>query len=122
VPSPVYQLFAQAMASRMQVLFLYDGYRREVCPHILGHTRLGQEVALTYQFGGQSSRGLPPGGEWRCFRLAKATDVRLRRGPWQAGWSHSRHQDCVDIVDLDMNPSSPYRPKRHVPPPVRGRR
>ena len=112
MPSPAYDLFARAIAGRMQVLCTYDGYRRELCPHILGHTRRGEEVALTYQFGGQSKTGLPPGGEWRCLRLAKVADVRLRDGPWQAGSSHSEPQGCVDIVDLDVNPSSPYRPTR----------
>ena len=111
MPSPVYDLFARAITGRMQVLCTYDGYRRELCPHILGHTR-GEEVALTYQFGGQSSKALPPGGQWRCLRLAKAVDVRLREGPWRGGSSHGRPQECVDIVDLDINPSSPYRPKR----------
>ena len=111
MPSPVYDLFARAITGRMQVLCTYDGYRRELCPHILGHTR-GEEVALTYQFGGQSSKALPPGGQWRCLRLAKAVDVRLREGPWRGGSGHGRPQDCVDIVDLDVNPSSPYRPKR----------
>ena len=111
MPSQAYGLFARAIAGRMQVLCSYDGYRRELCPHILGHTRQGDEVALTYQFGGQSRSGLPPGGEWRCLRIAKAADVRLRQGPWQAGSSHRRPQGCVDIVDLDVNPSSPYRPK-----------
>ena len=31
------------------------------------------EKALTYQFGGQSSKGLPPGGQWRCLWLAKVS-------------------------------------------------
>ena len=113
MPSQAYDLFARAIAGRMQVFCTYHGYRRELCPHILGHTRRGEEVALTYQFGGQSRTGLPPGGEWRCLRLAKATDVQLRHGPWQAGSSHGRPQGCVEIVDFDVNPSSPYRPKRH---------
>jgi hypothetical protein len=111
VPSRAYGLFARAIAGRMQVVCSYDGYRRELCPHILGHTRQGDEVVLSYQFGGQSRRGLPPGGEWRCLRVAKAADVRLRHGPWHGGSSHGRPQGCVDIVDLDVNPSSPYRPK-----------
>jgi hypothetical protein len=112
VPSPAYDLFARAITGWMQVLCTYDGYRRELCPHILGHTRQGEEVALTYQFGGQSGKGLPSGGQWRCLHLAKAIDVRLREGPWRGGSSHSQPQGCVDIVDLDVNPSSPYRPKR----------
>jgi hypothetical protein len=53
------------MIGRKQVLCTYDGYPRELCPVILGHTN-GQEVALTYQFAGRSKGGLPPGGQWKC--------------------------------------------------------
>jgi hypothetical protein len=109
--SQTYELFAQALLGRQQVVCLYDGYRRELCPIILGHTK-GEEAALVYQFAGESRSGLPPGGEWKCLRLAKASDVRLREGPWFAGTSHQRAQACVEVVDLDVNPASPYDPRR----------
>lgn len=101
------------MTGRKQVLCTYDGYPRELCPIILGHSR-GQEKALTYQFGGQSSTGLPPGGQWRCLFLSKVCNVQLRDGSWHAGDSHAQPQGCVETVDLDVNPASPYRPKRHL--------
>lgn len=123
--SPTYELFAEAMADRRQILCEYDGCHRELCPVILGHSK-GQEVALTYQFGGQSRSGLPPGGQWKCLRLSKISNVELRDGPWHAGASHSRAQPCVEIVDLDVNPSSPYNPQRRLRAPggrhPRGRR
>jgi hypothetical protein len=112
-PSPTYCLFAQAVADRKQILCTYEDYPRELCPIILGHSN-GQEVALTYQFGGGSRSGLPPGGEWKCLRLSRVSDVRLRDGPWHAGSSHTRRQSCVQIVDLDVNPTSPYSPRRRL--------
>jgi hypothetical protein len=39
VPSPIYDLFAQAIAGRRQLVCVYDGSARELCPHILGHTK-----------------------------------------------------------------------------------
>src|SRR3981189_299113 len=108
-----YDLFREAMAGRKQIVCVYGGYRRELCPIILGHSQ-GEEKALTYQFGGQSKSGLPPGGEWRCLWLSKVNDVQLRDGLWHAGSSHLKQQECVEIVDLDVNPSSPYKPKRRV--------
>jgi hypothetical protein len=111
MPSRTYELFATALIERKQIVCLYDGHRRELCPIILGHTK-GQEAALVYQFAGESRSGLPPGGQWKCLRLAKASEVRLREGPWFAGDSHQQAQSCVEDVDLDVNPSSPYRPRR----------
>ena len=113
MPSATYELFAEAMAGRKQILCIYDGHPRELCPVVLGH-RQGEEVALVFQFGGRSSKGLPPGGQWKCLRLSKASAVKLREGPWHAGASHRQAQACVEIVDLDVNPSSPYEPRRRL--------
>jgi hypothetical protein len=113
VPSPAYELFAQSMAARKQVVCDYGGYRRELCVVVLGHSH-GQEKALTFQFAGESRSGLPPGGEWRCLWLAQVANVQLRDGPWRTVARHTRPQGCVDDVDLDVNPSSPYHPRRRL--------
>jgi hypothetical protein len=111
--SPAYKRFAQAMAARMQIVCEYDGYARELCAVILGHAGR-QEKALTFQFGGQSKSRLPPNGEWRCLFLEKVRDVHLRDGPWRGGDRHTRPQGCVEDVDLDVNPTSPYNPRRRL--------
>ncbi|TMJ76331.1 MAG: hypothetical protein E6G73_05670 [Alphaproteobacteria bacterium] len=111
--SPTYELFRNAMAERKQIVCVYDGCRRELCPIILGHSQ-SEEKALTYQFGGQSRSGLPPGGEWRCLWLSRVSKVELCDGPWHSGSSHKGPQGCVEIVDLDVNPSSPYSPRRRL--------
>jgi len=113
--SPNYAVFEQAMRQRKQIFCMYGGYPRELCPIILGHSQ-GQEKALTYLFGGRSRSGLPRGGEWRCLYLAKVSNIELRDGQWFAGSSHTQPQGCVEIVDLDVNPSSPYDPKRPLRP------
>jgi hypothetical protein len=112
--SATYALFEQAMRMQKQVVCMYGGYRRELCPIILGLSQ-GQEKALTYQVGGASKSGLPPRGEWRCLWLSKVSEAGLRDGPWMAGASHNQPQGCVEIVDLDVNPASPYQPKRPMP-------
>jgi len=111
--SAAYELFAQALATRKQILCSYDGYRRELCPIILGHSR-GREKALTYQFGGESKTGLPRGGQWRCLFLSRVREIELRDGAWHTGDSHTQPQGCVEIVDLDVNPASPYAPRRFL--------
>ena len=108
-----YQMFEQAMRLRKQIVCRYGGYRRELCPIVLGHSQ-GEEKALTFQFGGESRSGLPTGGEWRCLRLSKVSDAQLRDGPWFAGSRHTQPQGCVEMVDLDVNPSSPYLPRRRL--------
>jgi hypothetical protein len=84
-----------------------------VCPIVLGHSQ-GKEKALTFQIGGESKSGLPPEGEWRCLFLAKVDGARTQDGPWRAGDSHTQPQGCVENVDLDINPASPFSPKRRV--------
>jgi len=112
-PSAVYKLFEQAMIHRKQILCTYRGHHRELCPIILGHSK-GREKALTYQFGGQSNTDLPPGGQWRCLWLSEVRDVRLHDGSWHVGNRHNQPQGCVEMVDLDINPESPYSPKRRL--------
>ena len=90
MPSRVYDLFHQAMAGRKQIVCTYGGYGRELCPIILGHSG-GEEKALTYQFGGQSKSGLPPGGEWRCLWLSKVSHVE---------------PSTVDIVSANGRPAA----------------
>jgi hypothetical protein len=119
-PSAVYHLFARAMAERKQIVCTYDGYIRELCPVILGHTD-GEEMALAYQFAGGSRSGLPEGGNWKCLRLSRVNEARLRSGDWRADSNHTRSQQCVRDVDLDVNPASPYSPKRRLPSKSRRR-
>ncbi len=108
MPSSTYKLLACAMAARKQIICVYDGYPRALCPVILGHSK-GEEVALCFQFAGESRSGLPCGGQWKCLRLEKMHDVQLRDGRWHAGPKHRQAQSCVEVVDIDVNPASPYR-------------
>lgn len=109
MPSETYELFREAMTERRQIVCSYGGRRREICAVILGHSG-GEEKALTFQFAGETSSSLPPDGEWRCLTLSKVSAVELRDGPWITGGSHSASQSCVDVVDFDVNPDSPYSP------------
>jgi hypothetical protein len=100
MPSLTYTLFRKAILTEQQVICLYDGRPRELCPHIIGHNRSGEEVVLAWQFAGESSGKLP---QWRCLRLAQVSDVGLRKGGWHEGGSHLTPQTCVSAIDLDIN-------------------
>ena len=79
----------------------YNGLRREVCAHTLG-TKNGKEQVLVFQFAGESSKGLPPEGEWRCMPVAGIQDFQEIDGPWHTDDRHSQSQTCVDTVDLEV--------------------
>src|SRR4030095_10653630 len=74
--------------------------RRELCPHIIGRNRSGEEVVLAWQFAGGSSGRL---AQRRWLRLAHVSDAQSREGPWHEGGSHRSEQTCVSDIDLDIN-------------------
>jgi hypothetical protein len=100
MPSANYALFRDAILAEQQVTCLYEGRKRELCPHIIGTNKHGEEAVLAWQFAGESSGQLP---QWRCLRLANVRDAHTRKGPWYAGGSHKSTQKCVVDVDLDIN-------------------
>jgi predicted nucleic acid-binding protein len=109
--SEAFRLFHRAIVERKQITCFYNGVRRELCPHILGHTA-GEEKALVYQFGGASTSRPLGKGEWRCLRLAQVSDVALRDGPWHTGSEHRKTQRCVEHLYVDVNTRVPNQPGR----------
>jgi hypothetical protein len=100
MPSATYTLFRHAILGEQQVICSYEGRHRELCPHIIGTNKSGEEVVLAWQFAGDSSGTLP---HWRCLRLANVRDARARAGRWHEGGSHRTTQTCVSDIDLDIN-------------------
>ena len=114
MPSASYELIVGAMRERRQVHCVYSGRRREVLPIILGHTS-GREKLLTFQVGGASSKPLAgPGTRWRCLWVDELSELTLEDGPWQTSGPHSEAQSCVQEVDYDVNPDSPYSPRHRL--------
>jgi hypothetical protein len=99
MPSSAYAL-RNAILAEQQVVCRYGGRTRELCPHIIGTNKSGEEVVLAWQFAGESSGPLP---QWRCLKLADVSDIRTRTGRWYAGGSHKTTQRCVTDIDLDIN-------------------
>lgn len=97
-----YELIRRAIGERRQVEALFEGCPRRFCPHAIG-TRAGQPRVLVFQIDGHSSRGLPPGGDWRCLAIDRLSEVALRDGPWSTK-EQSQPQHCIDQVDLSLVP------------------
>jgi hypothetical protein len=95
-----YGLFRRAILEEMQVTCTYAGRYRELCPHIIGTNKSGEEAVLAWQFAGETTGALP---QWRCLRLANVRNARVRNGRWYAGGSHKTTQQCVTEIDLDIN-------------------
>ncbi len=101
MPQNVYNIIRDAIQNKKQVVATYQGYVREMCPHVLG-SKNGQIQALFFQFAGGSSSGLPPGGSWRCIPLDGLSNVSSRVGPWHTGSSHTQEQTCVDNIAIEV--------------------
>ena len=85
MPSSTYKLFEQAIRQRKQIVCLYRGYRRELCPIILGHKKSGEEAALTFQFAGESSSRPASRRPVAMPVLSDVSNAELRDGPWHSG-------------------------------------
>ncbi len=96
-----YALLRQAIIDRSQVICTYNGLIRECCPHSIG-LKGSVEHVLMFQFAGQSRRGLPPGGCWRCLDIGDLSFISTRPGQWFTRDDHRQRQSCIDRVDLDV--------------------
>ena len=94
-----YSIVRQAIVHKLDIAAIYAGRRRLMSPHVIG-TKNGRRQALFFQFGGSSSSGLPPGGDWRCMAVDGLRHVSSFRGAWHTGKRHTRAQTCVDVVDV----------------------
>jgi len=112
VYSATFDLICRAILERKQLVCRYDGYLREVCPHILGHSKNVEKVQV-YQFAGDTSDGpIPAGGDYKCFDVAKIEAPVLRDGPWHGDEKHKYLQQCVKAIYLHIDLSVGNQPGR----------
>ena len=99
------EIIRDAIWTKRQVVATYRGYRREMCPHVLGWKH-GRQQALFYQFGGGSKSGLDPVGSpknWRCIPIDALLIHEIRDGAWHTAPNQSRPQMCVDVIVAEVN-------------------
>ena len=109
MPSSDYSLVRQAIVDKAQVIAVYRGHRREMCPHVIGQKGT-REQGLFCQFGGTSeSAGLVTSDspKWRCVFIDELSDVSVRSGQWHTIDTHSQQQTCVDLVDVEVDWTTP---------------
>lgn len=106
MPSDAYAIIKDAILRKKIVVATYNRFRREMCPHVIGHGQNGAEQALFYQFAGESSSGLGPAGSrnnWRCIPISGLTNIEIIDGEWHSAPNHSRPQTCVKAVDVEVD-------------------
>lgn len=100
-----YALIKSAIQNKQQIHATYKNMHRELCPHALGHKN-GNEQALFYQFGGESSKGtIVPGdlANWRCLRVSELSDLSVHSGEWFSADNHGTAQTCVGEIDVEIS-------------------
>ena len=99
----IYELIKEAIVHKKQIHAEYKGYKREMCPHVLG-TKNNVPQALFYQFGGSSSKGLKNDlSNWRCIKIDELENVSIKEGKWHTGEvKTNRGNTCVDIIDVEV--------------------
>ena len=105
MPSSNYDLIRQAIIDKAQVIAVYQGHEREMCPHVIG-LKGNKEQALFCQFGGYSGSAgtvTPDSLLWRCLSIDTLSEVLIRSGPWYTIDTHTQRQTCVDIIDVEVN-------------------
>jgi hypothetical protein len=99
-----HKLLRTAMLQKKPIAAFYAGYRRLLCPYVLGRNKQNHLHVLCYQYGGGSASKLKAHGSpqnWRCIAVDKLSAVEIIDGPWQSAERHSRVQTCIEHVELD---------------------
>jgi hypothetical protein len=86
---------------------LYDGAVRHFAPHALGTTPDGAPAVFVFQYAGETTTGLPIGGEWRCFQLDRLSHLQLNGHRWRSRSNYSlKRQTCLATVTIGLSISS----------------
>jgi hypothetical protein len=109
-PMEVYAVLRRAVLAKQPVAAIYEGRQRLLCPHILGWTEAGLPHLLSYQYGGDSERGLGQEGSprnWRCMAVGILRSVELREGTWKTASNYRLPHPCVPRVDVAVAVEAP---------------
>lgn len=79
----------EAIQKRRCLSGLYEGSLRHFAPHALGASVDDTRHVFVFQYAGESSRGLPRCGDWRCFRVDGLSAVRANDGRWRTRSNYS---------------------------------
>jgi hypothetical protein len=97
-------LLREAILEKRPIYAVYQGFRRWLCPHVLGYKGNRLQL-LAYQYSGESASGAiatPPDPEygppqnWRCMDVAQIESLALLQpGDWFTSIRRGGGQSCV---------------------------
>ena len=100
--SATYRLFRDAMLHAKRVTCAYDGYAREVCPVIIGHTG-DAEMVLAYQTSGAAAKACRPEAPGNAFGSPTSARPGSAMVPGVKATATARRKAASHDVDLDIN-------------------
>ena len=100
-------VLSAAIRDKQCLTGLYDGTIRHFAPHALGAASDGTPAAFVFQYAGETTTGLPIGGEWRCFNLDRLSHLRRNEHRWRSRSNYSlKRQSCLATVEVGLATSS----------------
>ena len=100
-------MLSAAIRDKQCLTGLYDGTVRHFAPHALGATSDGTPAVFVFQYAGETTTGLPSGGEWRCFLLDRLSHLRGNEHRWRSRSNYSlKRQSCLATVTAGLPTSS----------------
>jgi hypothetical protein len=100
-------VLSAAIQDKQCLTGLYDGVVRHFAPHALGTKSDGTPAVFVFQYAGETTTGLPSGGEWRCFDLDRLSHLRLNEHRWRSRSNYSlKRQTCLAMIRVGLPISS----------------
>ena len=99
-------VLSAAIRDKQCLTGLYDGAVRHFAPHALGTAADGAPAVFVFQYAGETTTGMPIGGEWRCFRLDGLSHLQINEHRWRSRSNYSlKRQTCLATVRIGLRAS-----------------
>ena len=96
-------VLSTAIRDKQCLTGLYAGAVRHFAPHALGTTTDGAPAVFVFQYAGETKRGLPIDGEWRCFQLDRLSHLQVNEHRWRSRSNYSlKRQTCLAEIKVGL--------------------
>ncbi|MFI5149414.1 MAG: hypothetical protein ACHQRM_06740 [Bacteroidia bacterium] len=98
-----YVTVQKAITNKQQIYAVYNGYKRQLCPHQIGSIK-GVAHGFFYQFAGEDESGIARETElnWRCFPLDEMREVMYIEGSFYPKGKFVMPPSGLDKVEVSI--------------------